>query len=49
MVYYFHDESMPVFLLTVYAKSKRAKLTQSQLEALRRLAAKLKESYGEKR
>jgi len=46
VIYYFHDASMPLFLLTVYPKSKRATLTRSQLEALRRLAAKVKESYG---
>jgi len=49
VIYYFHDESMPLFLLTVYAKSQRATLTRTQLETLRRLASKLKESYEEKR
>ena len=38
---------MPLFLLTVYAKSRRADLTKSELQTTRRLVAELKSQYAQ--
>ncbi len=48
VVYYFHNETMPLFLLTVYAKSRRVDLTKSELQTTRRLVAQLKAQYAQK-
>ncbi len=46
MVYYFHNESLPLFALTAYAKNERTDLTQADRNDFRRLTALLVESYG---
>lgn len=45
VIYYFHDESMPLFLLTVYPKSRRTDLTRRQLRAAASMTAELKAIY----
>ena len=37
---------LPLFLITVYGKGARASLTKAELNAMRRLTARLKEIYG---
>jgi hypothetical protein len=32
VIYYFHSEALPVFLLTVYAKNQKADLTKGRTE-----------------
>src|ERR1035438_10572146 len=32
VVYYFHDASLPLFLMTMYAKSQKANLTSRELK-----------------
>ena len=34
MIYYFHSEAMPLYLLTVFAKSERANLAKAERNAL---------------
>jgi hypothetical protein len=46
VVYYFRDETVPLFLLTVYAKSRKDDLTVDELRALKTLAAELRSSYA---
>jgi hypothetical protein len=46
VVYYFHDESMPLFLLTVYAKSRKDSLSPNELRVSRKLVEQLRSSYG---
>ena len=46
IAYYFHDASIPLFLITVYAKSKKANLTPRELKVMRKLVAELRLSYG---
>jgi hypothetical protein len=46
VIYYFHDESMPLFLLTVYPKSKQARLTSAQLKTVTKLVALLRATYA---
>jgi hypothetical protein len=41
VVYFFHNESLPVFLFTAYAKSAKDDLTPAEQRALRRLAHEL--------
>ncbi len=36
VIYYFHNESIPVFLLDTYAKSVKENLTQAERNALRK-------------
>ena len=45
VVYYFYNETMPVFLLTVFAKSEKDNLTQRERNELAKLVRLLVESY----
>jgi len=46
VVYYFHDASLPLFLMTMYAKSQKANLTSRELKIMRKLVAELRLKYG---
>ena len=35
VIYYFHSEAFPVFLLTVYAKNQKANLTKAERNDLK--------------
>jgi len=35
VIYYYHDENMPIFLFTTYGKNKKANLTKDERNALR--------------
>ena len=37
MIYYFHSERMPLYLLTVFAKNERADLSRAECKELARL------------
>jgi mRNA-degrading endonuclease RelE of RelBE toxin-antitoxin system len=37
VVYYYHSERLPLFLLTAYTKNERANLTQAERNAMKRL------------
>ena len=48
MIYYFHSERMPLYLLTVFAKNVRDDLTQSERNDLAKLVRVLvKTATGE--
>ena len=49
MIYFFHDERVPVFLLTVFAKNERVDLTQAEKNRMKQLTTQLVESYGQGR
>jgi hypothetical protein len=49
VIYFFHNDRMPAFLLTVFAKNERSDLSQAEIAALRRLVGTLVETYGEGR
>lgn len=49
VIYYFYDETAPVFLLGAYAKAKQADLSPSEKTALAKAAAFLKASIKEKK
>lgn len=48
VIYYFHSETIPLFLITIYSKSEKASLTKAQKNQMKVLVAKIK-SYGEQR
>src|SRR5664279_3615383 len=37
VIYYYHSERLPVFLLAAYAKNEKANLTKAERNAMRRL------------
>ncbi len=45
VIYYFHSAALPVFLVTVYAKSKREDLTQANRNSFKRLVDDLVSPY----
>ena len=45
VVYYFHDESMPLFLLTLFAKGEKSNLSKAEQNELARLTAILVKTY----
>jgi hypothetical protein len=46
VIYYFHDESIPLFLLTVYPKSRKDDLSAAELKAIKKLVSILRSTYG---
>ena len=47
VVYSFYNETMPVFLLTVFAKNEKDNLSHAERNALAKVARSLRERYGE--
>ena len=45
MIYYYHNERLPVFLLAAYAKNEKANLTQAERNAMKRLVPMLVAGY----
>jgi mRNA-degrading endonuclease RelE of RelBE toxin-antitoxin system len=46
IIYYFYDQSIPLFLITVYGKKDKASLTKAQQNAMKQLTERLK-AYGD--
>ena len=49
VIYYFHSEVFPVFLLTLYAKNQKANLTKTERNELKQLAPLLVKAYERRR
>jgi hypothetical protein len=47
IIYYFHNERVPVFLLAVFAKNEQANLTRAETNLLGDAAKMLARKYGE--
>ena len=47
IVYFFHNRTIPVFLLTVFAKGEKANLSLGERNELARYAMLIVKSYGE--
>lgn len=47
IIYYFHDQTVPIFLLTVFAKNERSNLARAELNQLAEAAKLLARKYGE--
>jgi hypothetical protein len=45
VIYYFHNESLPLFLLNVFAKNERASLTKAERNAMKALLPRLVAGY----
>jgi hypothetical protein len=48
VIYYFHSERIPLFLLTVFGKNEKANLSHAERNELAKLVRILVESYGER-
>ena len=46
VIYYYHNESIPLFLLTVFGKSEKANLSEAERNQLAKLTGILKQQYG---
>ena len=49
VIYYYHSERIPLFLLTVYTKAHKTDLSPAEKAAMRRLVAEIVASYFPKR
>lgn len=47
VIYYYHDNSIPIFLLTVFAKNEKDNLSDAEKAALAKVARAIKESYND--
>ncbi|MDQ7004860.1 MAG: type II toxin-antitoxin system RelE/ParE family toxin [Ghiorsea sp.] len=46
IIYYFHNELMPIFLLTLFGKGERANLSKSERNDLAKFTSLLIQRYG---
>ena len=46
IIYYFHSEDIPLFLVTVYRKADKGSLTKAERNELRGLGKQLADLYG---
>lgn len=49
VIYYFHSEEMPLWLLTLFAKNERANLSDDEVNALAKLVATFKDELRKKK
>lgn len=49
VIYYYHNQQIPLFLLTVFGKSEKANLSKAERNELAKLTRILIESYGEQK
>ena len=47
IIYYYHNQSIPIFLFTVYGKSKKANITQAERGLLKTIINKIVHAYEE--
>ena len=48
MIYYYHNESLPIFLLSAYAKNRMANFSKAERNAMKRLVPALVAGYPRK-
>jgi hypothetical protein len=48
VIYYYHNERLPVFLLSAYAKNRKANLSNAERNAMKRLVPALVAGYPRK-
>ena len=49
VIYYFHNETFPLFLLTLYAKNQKTNLTKSERQEFKKLVPLLVKTYAKTR
>jgi len=47
IIYYYHNQNMPIFLFTAYAKNERANLTSQEKKILKKIIKSIVQTYGE--
>lgn len=47
VIYYYHDENIPIFLFTVYGKNKKSDITDKEQNILKAIIKELVETYHE--
>lgn len=45
MIYYFYDETIPLFMLTVFGKNEKVNLSRAERNELAKLTKKIVKSY----
>jgi hypothetical protein len=48
VIYYYHNERLPVFLLSAYAKNRKANLRKAERNVMKRLVPTLLAGYPRK-
>ena len=48
VIYYYHNESIPLFLLTVFGKSEKANLSKAERNEFAQFTSILAKNYGGK-
>ena len=48
VIYYYHNQNIPIFLFTAFGKSQKANITQSERNLLKTIIHKIVEAYEEK-
>lgn len=48
VIYYYHSERLPIFLLSAYAKGRKANLSKAEQNAMKRLVPALVAGYAKK-
>nr|WP_243748879.1 type II toxin-antitoxin system RelE/ParE family toxin [Pseudomaricurvus alcaniphilus] len=46
IIYYFHDGTMPLFLLTVFGKGEKANISKAERNELAKITSLLLKHYG---
>jgi hypothetical protein len=46
VIYYYHSESIPLFLLSAYAKSRQSDLSPAERAVMRRIVAQIVKQYA---
>jgi len=46
VIYYYHNESIPLFLLSIFGKGEKANLTKSECNDLAKITSLIIKSYG---
>jgi hypothetical protein len=49
VIYYYHNESLPVFLISVFAKNEKANLTKAERNEMKNLLPRLVAGYRQRR
>jgi hypothetical protein len=47
-IYYYHSESIPLFVLDIYAKNQKADLSESDKRSLKRVLARIPSQYAKR-
>lgn len=47
VIYYYHNQSIPIFLFTAYGKGKKANITQNERNLLKTIISKIVQIYEE--